>query len=243
LVESDEETSFVSNSELKYLEKKSVDYNGVIEQRYNNRNIIDEFIRTWRDWTRINKSMTIPKINPFINTYNRTRQQTTGVSPAQMQDNKDLEVQHIVDSINKPNNVDNIRPDYKLTVNDKGRQMELKKALKKARYNVTPYYDTIVDISDKSITITDIDGSVKTVAIPQIIPINRSTKIKEAKSIRGISCGSVTEILRYYPKKDFYKVKLDVQDENNSYIDAIKAKERRAHQPLEYSKIIRKYLI
>jgi hypothetical protein len=58
---------------------------------------------------RENKQMTIPKINRFLQTYKGTIHQTTGVSPAQMQDNKRLEIQYIVDSINKQNKIENTR--------------------------------------------------------------------------------------------------------------------------------------
>jgi hypothetical protein len=40
----------------------------------------------------------------------------------------------------------------------------------------------------------------------------------------NVSHGSVIEIFKYYPQKNSYKVKFDVPDENNTYIDAIKAK-------------------
>jgi hypothetical protein len=50
-----------------------------------------------------------------------------------------------------------------------------------------------------------------------------------------VSRGSVIAILRDYPKKDSCKVKFDVPDENNSYIDIIKAKELRTNKELEDS--------
>jgi hypothetical protein len=50
---------------------------------------------------RKNKPTSDSKIIKFNKTCNGIIHQTTEVSPAQMQDNKDLEVQYIVDSINK----------------------------------------------------------------------------------------------------------------------------------------------
>jgi hypothetical protein len=47
----------------------------------------------------------------------------------------------------------------------------------------------------------------------------------------------VTEILKYYPKTNSYKVKFDLPDDNESYIDLIKAKELNANKALEHSKI------
>jgi hypothetical protein len=42
------------------------------------------------------------KINRFLKTYNEKIYQITGVSPAQMQENKYIEIQDIIDSIKKP---------------------------------------------------------------------------------------------------------------------------------------------
>jgi uncharacterized protein YlxW (UPF0749 family) len=87
-----------------------------------------------------------------------------------MHDNKDLEVQYIIDSINKQNKIEASTPDYKLTVDDKDRNIEPKKTLTKTKYNASSCYYTITDISGKSITITDADASVKTVTRSQLLP-------------------------------------------------------------------------
>jgi hypothetical protein len=91
---------------LEYLKKKGVDYYVVTEQRHNNLAIVDQFIRTLRDYLRKNKPMTDSKINQFLKANNKTIHKTTGVSPAQMQDNKDLELQYITESMNKQNTVE-----------------------------------------------------------------------------------------------------------------------------------------
>jgi hypothetical protein len=62
-------------------------------------------------------------------------------------------------SLNRQNKIENTTHGYKLNVNDEVRLIEPKKA----RYNVIPCYDTITDISAKSITITTTDGWVKTI--------------------------------------------------------------------------------
>jgi hypothetical protein len=48
-----------------------------------------------------NKSIALTKINRLIKTYNITMHQTTEESPAQMEENKVLEVMYIIESINK----------------------------------------------------------------------------------------------------------------------------------------------
>jgi hypothetical protein len=50
--------------------------------------------------------------------------------------------------------------------------------------------------------------------------------------------GTISEILKYNPNKDTYKVKYDMPNDNDSeYIDIIKSKELRANKPLIYSKL------
>jgi hypothetical protein len=61
----------------------------ITEQRYNNLNSINRFIRTVCNRMRKNKQMNSIKLNRFIKTYKGTIYQTTGVSPSKMQDNKD----------------------------------------------------------------------------------------------------------------------------------------------------------
>jgi hypothetical protein len=52
---------------------------------------------------RKNKHMIILKINRFLKIYNGIVYQAAGVLSSQMQDNKDLEVEYINNSINKQN--------------------------------------------------------------------------------------------------------------------------------------------
>jgi hypothetical protein len=96
----------------------------------------------------------------------------------------------------------------------------------------------IKDISSKSIIISTVDGSFKTIIWSQIILIDHRIIIKEAKWIAGnVSPGSLVDIIKYNPKKDSCKIKFYLQNEHDSFIDIIKAKERRTNKPLEFSKI------
>jgi hypothetical protein len=195
---------------------------------------VDRFIRTFLDWMRKNNLMSDSKTQKFLKSYNKTIQQRTGLSPSQMQGNKCLEVQYVIDSIIQQNKIEIPTSNYKLNANDKVRLIEPQKT----RYNVSPYYYTITDISEKWITITAIDGSFKTVSRSQLIPIDMSTsKIKEAKSRGDTSSVLIIVILKYYPKMDSYKVKFDLLDDNYSYIDVIKSKELRTNKLHENSKI------
>jgi hypothetical protein len=61
--------------------------------------------------------------------------------------------------------------------------------MKKTRYNVTPFYFNISDITGKSITISVTDGSIKTVTRSRVIPLrsNEMNSLKQANIIPGTS--------------------------------------------------------
>jgi hypothetical protein len=62
-----------------------------------------------------------------------------------MQNNKELEGNYIVDKLKEQANVEN-QSGYKIAIGDKVRLIESKHAMKKTRYNVTPFYFVISDI-------------------------------------------------------------------------------------------------
>jgi hypothetical protein len=168
-LESDEEKSFVSSEILSYLKKKNVDYYIITEQQHQSLALIDRFIRTNRDYIKNNEPADDSKIIRFVNAYNNIIHNETGLSPKQMQNDKELEVNYIITKLSEQANVEN-KPGYKLNVNDKVRLIESKHTMKKTRYNVTPFYFIISDIQGKSITISAAEGSVKTVTRSRIIP-------------------------------------------------------------------------
>jgi hypothetical protein len=160
-----------------------------------------------------------------------------------MQNNKNREVEYLIESINKQDSIEHSTPSYQLNINDKVRLIEKNKTLlKKTRYNVTPFYFTISDINGQQITISAADGSVKTVTRSRIIPIrSHEWLMKEDKTIESgtnnnVVRGTISEILKYKPKNDIYKVKYDMPDKSE-YIDNSKSKELRANKPLIYSKL------
>jgi hypothetical protein len=88
---------------VKYKKDKNNDYYIVAEQRDNNLGIFDRFIRTLGDWMRKNKPITYSNIHKFLKTCNKNLYQTTRLSPGQLQDNKDIEIQYIIESPNEQN--------------------------------------------------------------------------------------------------------------------------------------------
>jgi hypothetical protein len=149
-LESDEEKSFVSHKVLTYLKKNKIDYYIITEQQHQTLGIIDRFIRTMRSYLKKNEPVDDSKIKGFTKTYNNTVHKETGVSPIQMQNDKTLEVNYIIDKLKEQADIEN-QLGYKLAIGDKVRLIESKHTMKKTRYNVTPFYFIISDINDKSI--------------------------------------------------------------------------------------------
>jgi hypothetical protein len=228
--ESDEEKSFVSSIILTYLKKHKVDYYVITEQQYQSLAIIDCFIRTMRDYLKKNESGDNSKITRFVNAYNNTIYNETELSPKQMQNDKQLEVNYVITKLSEHANVEN-QPGYKVDISDKVRLIESKHTMKKTRYNITPYYFVISGINGKSIIISAADGSVKTVTRPRIISLkSNEISLKQAKTIPGTSLGSVTKILNYNPKKDTCKNRFEIEGDDY-YIDNISSKELRVNKP------------
>jgi hypothetical protein len=109
--------------------------------------------------------------------------------------------------------------------------------MKKTRYNVTPFYFIISDINGKSITISAVDRSVKTVTRSRFIPLkSNEISLKQAKTKPGTSRGSIVEILSYNANNNTYKVKFEVEG-GDDYIDIISAKELRTNKILMMSQL------
>jgi hypothetical protein len=220
-LESDEEKSFVSSDVLSYLKKK--DYYIITEQQHQTLGIIDRFIRTMRDYLKKNGPADYSKIKRFVGAYNNTIHNETGLPPHEMQNNKGLEVNYIIDKLKEQANIEK-QIEYKLDIGDKIRLIESKHTMKKTNYNVTPIYFIISDINGKYITLSGSNGSVKTVTRSRIIPLksNEINSLKQAKTITGTSRGSIVEILSYNSKKDIYKFKFEIEG-CDDYIDVISA--------------------
>jgi hypothetical protein len=93
-----------------------------------------------------------------------------------MHDNQNFETQYIIDSIRKQNKIENTIRCYKLNTTDQVRLIEPKKTLKKTKCNVASYSYRIMNISGKSISISAIDGHVKTITRSHTIQIMTMTK-------------------------------------------------------------------
>jgi hypothetical protein len=88
-----------------------------------------------------------------------------------MQDNKDLQIEYLVASINQQIKIENITSNCKLNIKGKVRLIESQKAT----FNANFYYRTIRNISGKSITFNDVDFSIKAVSESQSIPAETTT--------------------------------------------------------------------
>jgi hypothetical protein len=119
-LESDEDKSFISSDVLFYLKQHKIDYYVITEQQHQSLAIIDRFIRTMRDYLKKNKATNDSKISRFVNAYNNTIHNETGLSPKQMQNDKALEIEYIINKLSEQANIEN-QPGYKVAVNYKVR--------------------------------------------------------------------------------------------------------------------------
>jgi hypothetical protein len=76
-----------------------------------------------RDYLKKNEPADDTKINNFKHSYNHTIHKETGISSHQIQNDKELEVNYIIDKLNERANVEN-RSGYKLDVGEKVRLIE-----------------------------------------------------------------------------------------------------------------------
>jgi hypothetical protein len=230
---SDEEKACISKIVLKSLEKHHVDGNIITEQRHTALSILDRFVRTIRDYGRKNKPFTDEKLKHFIKDYNNSEHSGIGMKPVDMTKEKELE--YIYFKLQQQGDIES-QKGYQLKIGNKVRYIEPRKALRKTRYKVTPFYYVITDIEGSKYTLEAQDGSVRTATRFQLIPVKADElNIKQAKTIGGTSRGSVVEIIKFYPKQERYKVKFEGGD--GVVYDKIPARELRAEHPLRMSKI------
>jgi hypothetical protein len=122
-LESDEEKSFLSSDVLNYLKTLEINYYVITEQQHQTLGIIDRFIRTRRDYLKKNEPANNYKINRFISCYKHIIHNETGVSSIQMQNNKALEVEYIVEKLAEQSYIEN-KSGYKLDASDKVHLLE-----------------------------------------------------------------------------------------------------------------------
>jgi hypothetical protein len=71
-----------------------------------------------RDYLKKNEPADDSKITRFLNAYNHTIHNETGLSPKQMQNYKQLENEYTINKLSKQANIEN-KPGYKVDVGDK----------------------------------------------------------------------------------------------------------------------------
>jgi hypothetical protein len=235
---SDAEKAFTSKEILKLLESKHIDYRVISDQRHTSLSIIDRFIRTIRDYGRKNKPFTNDKLQSFISEYNTSVHSSTNMTPTEMQNSKEKELQYIHNMIREQHDIES-EPGYKLKKGDHVRLINKERGMHKVRFKATPSYYTIIEIDGTKITIQAADGTTKTVTRFQIIPIRNNNQYKYAKTVEGSNRGTISKIIRYYPKSKKYKVKFNVPGDSKGYIDTITERELRlgSQRPLKQTEL------
>jgi hypothetical protein len=161
------------------------------------------------------------------------------MTPTEMQNSKEKELEYIHNMIREQHDVES-EPGYKLKKGDHVRLINRERGMHKVRFKATPYYYIITEIDGSKITIQASDGTTKTVTRFQIIPITRSNnQYKYAKTVEGSNRGTISKIIKYYPKSRKYKVKFDVPGDSKGYIDIITERDLRlgSERPLKQTEL------
>lgn len=206
---SDAEAAFTSKQVLDTLKKLKIDVQINDEQNHKSLCIIDRFIRTIRDKHGSNTPISVNKMNKIINDYNNTVHSSLGYTPSEMQNDKRLEINYIIESIRKQNGIENA-VDYKLHEGDYVRLIKEKVTnsmkLTKKRRTITKHYYIVGSVDKNRIVVSARDGSTKTVSRSDCVLIPKSTPLTQAKTIGDGSRGIIKKIVDYDPRNERYKV-------------------------------------
>ena len=125
--------------------------------------------------------------------------------PSEMQNDKRLEINYIIESIRKQNGIENA-VDYKLHEGDYVRLIKETWKLSKKRRTITKHYYIVGSVDKNRIVVSARDGSTKTVSRSDCVLIPKSTPLTQAKTIGDGSRGIIKKIVDYDPKNERYKV-------------------------------------
>ena len=141
---SDEEKAMVSKEVIEFLESKKISQRVVLEKHHESLSIIDRFIKTLRDINTVTektkresgdkkyRNFTVKRMNKLLDIYNNTEHSSTGCSPKDMLNDKNLEKKYIVKMLKKEKVVS--ERDYMLNEGVYVRYLLPKQLMKKGRF-------------------------------------------------------------------------------------------------------------
>ena len=249
---SDEEGALTSDRVREFLEDKKVSQRIVVEQQHTSLSTIDRFIRELRDMniptekthrespnTKY-RNFSVKRMNKLLRIYNNTVC-STGVTPKQMYENRDIEDRYIVSKLRAKHNVLN-RDGYALRENDYVRYQLGKDPLKKRRYRWSRECYKIGGKEGNLFILKAADGT--TMLMPRfrilLLGHEKPANIKFASTVVGSNNGVVLRILQYYKPQQKYKVVFDDGD-GNEIEDIIPVRNMRERYPTMMSKLEREF--
>ena len=203
---SDEEPGLITKQNTDYLKNNKCGLFIVTEQNHTSLSIIDRFIRTLRDMNRPQEYpktaqstdkeynyISLDKMNEFINVYNNSYHNSIKYTPKQMNDNKNLEEEYIINNIMRETRQRAIK-DFNLSIGDYVRYLIPRNPFQKRRYNVSRETYKIDDILGNIYTIIAQDGSTMNLPRWRLIKVSDNEN-KRLGNTLGTDRGVIEEII------------------------------------------------
>ena len=199
----DEEKGLVTQANEDLLKNNNCALFIVTEKNHSTLGIIDRFIRTLRDMNRpgeddgkqsTDKEFTYIspyKMNELLWSYNNTIHSSTGMTPKEMNDDPQKEVQYIQKCLNKELNQYAVK-DFKLQIGDKVRYLLPRNTMGKKRYMVSREVYTIDSMLGNNYTIIAKDGSTMNLPRWRLIKVNEDKPMADST---GTGTGAINKVL------------------------------------------------
>ena len=238
----DEEGAIKSKKVLDMLTEKKVSVKFITDQRHTALAVVDRFIRTLRDMNtptvHTKRQSDDPKYRDFsthrmeklLNIYNTTKHSTTGHTPKEMEDDKNLEKKYIIKKLYEVERRQKIK-DFELEPDTFVRYILPKDPKKKRRYKVSPEAYKISHKEGNAYVIMAADGTTKTVSRWRLFPLGKRlpAKMKFARTF-GNNMGTVHKIISHNKRAGTYNVEFIMPD-GTTYNDTISEKGLRGSTP------------
>ena len=258
----DDERAFTSKLVLDTLTSHNVSIRIITEQRHSALSIVDRFIRTLRDMNTPTvksqhqsthpkyRDFSIKRMNKLLNIYNHTVHGSTNHTPAEMEQDPNLETEYITEKLYQLERRRK-QKDFELKPDTYVRYILPKDPHTKSRFKVSPEAYRISHREGNAYVLIAQDGTIKTVPRWRIIPLGSTlpAKLKFSSSF-GNNNGTVRasaqtrvvvqEILSYNPRTRKYTVQFSMPD-GSTYEDTIPESFLRGSTPQIQAEIEREF--
>ena len=249
----DEEGAFQSNKVLDWLTEHKISMKLINEKRHTALSVIDRFIRTLRDMNTPTvhserqsddpkyRDFTIHRMQKLLKIYNKTKHDSHGYTPKEMENDLNLEKKFIIRKLYQLERRRKIT-DFELNPGMFVRYILPKDPKKKHRYKVSPEAYKISHREGNAYVIMAKDGTTKTIARWRIFPLGDELppKMKFANTF-GNNEGTVNKINSYDKNTRKYNVEFQMPD-GTTFNDDIPERNLRGTTPQIKSLLERRFL-